>query len=223
MSWKDLLFEKVEDGNTPKETPKVEEVKQAPTGTIYFPQSTPSSFSTPTVTSVGSNCEPHMSKILEKYETGFNSLNQPGYDFFEFFQSVMKIDPRNPQVYDMAFTMGNSMDPTLTKEKLVSQAKFYLDEIGKVHTNFKTEGEAKKESINANKSSEGSSLVSQVEILKIDLEKITRELSDKESQLSTLDVKYTPQLVEIDCKLQANDLAKDKLISSIEMVRDNIK
>ena len=40
----------------------------------------------------------YMQKTFEMYEKGFESLNKNGFDFYEFYQSVMQGGPTNPQV-----------------------------------------------------------------------------------------------------------------------------
>jgi len=82
----------------------------------------------------------HLQQTLELYQNGFDSLNQPGYDFYEFYQSVVKTGPTNPQVYQMALTMANVVDKTLTKDKLIEQAGFYTTEINKVYSSFDEKG-----------------------------------------------------------------------------------
>lgn len=169
------------------------------------------------------NCEPHMANILAKYEQGFESLNLPGYDFFEFFSAVMLAGPENPQVYDMAFVMGKSMDATLTKEKLIKDADYYLGELQKVYETFKNEGESVLKKIKTDKDMSSNELVSRVEMIKSQIEGLTNELNNANSELMTLDSKFEPQMIEIQCKLKANEVASQTLSGKIKLVKNNIK
>lgn len=169
------------------------------------------------------NCEPHMANILAKYEQGFESLNLPGYDFFEFFSAVMLAGPENPQVYDMAFVMGKSMDATLTKEKLIKDADYYLGELEKVYETFKSEGETVLKKIKTDKDMSSNELVSRVEMIKSQIEGLTNELNNANSELMTLDSKFEPQIVEIQCKLKANEVASQTITGKIKLVKNNIK
>lgn len=168
-------------------------------------------------------CEPHMGKIFDKYEQKFESLNMQGYDFFEFFKMVMQVDPNNRQAYDMALTMGKSMDSTLTKEKLIEQSNFYVSELNKVHTSFNDEGKNKITNIEREKQNELSLLQNDIDSLEKTIEEAKKRLEEKKNLASNIDDKYNPTLIEVKCKLQANDMAKDKLVNSISLVVNNLK
>lgn len=210
--------------------------KNAESSSVTTPdaESTPAMVSTPTPVAVSTfnppvaptvdlSCEPHMQAILAQYEKGFDSLNLPGYDFFEFFNAVMLTDPNNPQVYEMAFTMGKSMDPTLTKEKLIKDGQYYLDELCKVHNTFKGEGQLALDKILEKKRLAGSELSTRIESLSAQIDNLTRELNTAKTEAQSLDTTFQPQITEIECKLKANDIAKDTLVNKINLVKNNIK
>ena len=79
---------------------------------------------TPPPSTLDSN--PYMEKTNKMYEEGFVKLNQPGYDFYEFYRAVTKGGVDNPQVYEMALEMGTAMDSDVSKQALTSQADFYI-------------------------------------------------------------------------------------------------
>jgi hypothetical protein len=39
----------------------------------------------------------HLEKAIELYQSGFDNLNQPGFDFYEYYQLVMNGGVTNPQ------------------------------------------------------------------------------------------------------------------------------
>lgn len=168
-------------------------------------------------------CEQHMGKFEEMYQKGFEDLNQSGYDFYEFYQSVLAGGPSNPSAYDMAFNMGKVMDKTLSKEKLLTQSEFYVNEVNKVHSNYVSAGNTKRTEISNKMNSEESTLKLEVESLSSQIESLQKKLETKKSELSNIHGKYSPQIAEVDCKLMANDIAKDKIINSIETVRQGIQ
>lgn len=197
---------------------------------ISFPNSDVKQSGFPTTSQVTSSsgvtaeqCEPHMGKIFDKYEQGFESLNVPGTDFFEFYKLVMQTDPNSKQAYDMALTMVKSMDSTLTKEKLIEQSQFYITELNKVHTSFSGEGTNKQNKILEDKQLELSSLGNDIITLERTIEEAKKSLEAKKLMVTNIDNKYETPLLEIKCKLQANDMAKDKLVKSIELVVNNLK
>lgn len=186
-------------------------------GNFGFGKSTPAA-----ATNNGQTDEEHLLKALEIYQNGFDSLNQPGYDFYEYYKSVSH-DIANAAIYPMAFTMGSAMDKTITKDKLLQQSDYYLSEIIKVYNDYVTKGNAKKQELITQKDNENKSLVGDLELLKQQLEAIKVQIQDRENKLSAIGTKYEPKINEIDSKLSANNIAKDKIVESIEQVKQGIK
>ena len=232
MGLKDLFI--VSDENT-SEQPKQEVVKPT-TSATKFPTSetneepssifsafgfgkteTPQPATTPTTVS-----NEHLQKAIELYQNGFDSLNQPGYDFYEFYQAVMQAGPTNPQIYVMALTMASAMDKSISKDKLVQQSEFYLAEINKVYQEYNSKGLSKKQDLTSQKQHENESLVGELSLLRQQLEAIQTQIADRENKLSVIDVKYAPMMSEVDSKLSANDMAKNKIVQSIEQVKNGI-
>lgn len=165
-----------------------------------------------------------LAKTTEMYQKGFEGLNQPGYDFFEFYQSIMGADGvNNPQFYKMALSMGVAMDKSITKDKLIMQSEYYISEIQKVHQDFAGQGTAKMNSILSQKSNEAQALTGELELMHQQLEMLQTQIKDRENKLAVIDNKYAPMLGEVDEKIRANDMVKDKLIGSLESVKNGIK
>ena len=167
-------------------------------------------------------CDPYMEEVLAKYESGLEGLNQPGYDFYEFFQAVTTSGVDNPQVYKMALTMAQAMDKSVTKTSLLSQSDFYVGEINKVHGNFSSKGTEKLTSLKTQKSGEESSLRTEAGDVETQIQQLKTRLSQINSQLGGIDIKYASQINEVECKIKANDNARDKIISSINKVKQGI-
>jgi hypothetical protein len=198
--------------------PTAETPSQA--SSFSFP-TTPAPSPIPTYVPVGVTQE-HLNNALEVYEKGFDSLNQPGYDFYEFFQAVMNAGADNPQIYQMAFMMGTGMDKTITKDKLVEQSNFYIAEITKVYNEYVAKGNAKKQETIDLKTNENQSLVGELDLMRQQMEALKTQIADREMKLQAIDGKYGPKLQEIEGKLAANDMAKNKVIQSIEQVKNGI-
>ncbi len=164
----------------------------------------------------------YIAKAIETYENGFESLNQPGYDFFEFYKTVLQGGIDNPQVYQMCFTMGNAMDKTITKEKLLQQSDFYISEITKVYNDNVNKGNIKRQDLITQKNNENQSLITELEMMKQQMEALKVQIQDRENKLSAIGGKYEPKLSEIESKLAANDIAKTILVNSIEQVKQGI-
>ena len=233
MGLKDLFIVSDENAN---EQPKQEVVKPTTSATKFptsetteEPSSIFSAFGfgktetpTPAPSMPTQVTNEHLEKAFELYQKGFDSLNQPGYDFYEFYQAVMQAGPTNPQIYAMALTMASAMDKSITKDKLVQQSEYYLAEINKVYQDYNSKGLSKKQDLTAQKQHENESLVGELSLLRQQLEAIQTQIADRENKLSVIDVKYAPMMVEVDSKLSANDMAKNKIVQSIEQVKNGI-
>ena len=238
MGFKDLFI--VSD-ETPNEKPK-ETAKQS-ASTTKFPNVAPeapvvSNFNFPTQESVKTTFTPtpvpapqsfpnvasseYLDKAIEVYQKGFDNLNQPGFDFYEFYQSVKSGGIDNPQVYSMAFQMASTMDKSITKPNLIHQADYYLGEIQKSYEEFAAKGEAKRQETEALKVNENQSLINELSDMNHQLEALKTQIEDRTRKLSAIDSKYLPQLSDIASKLAANITAKDRIMNSIQTVKQGI-
>jgi len=232
MGLKDLFINS--DENTNDKAKKQEPVKE--TGKTKFPTSNIDTTVTNQTTSsfnsfgFGKNTQPaslppsdeHFAKALEIYQVGFENLNQPGYDFFEFYQAVSQAGIDNPQIYVMAFAMGVAMDKTITKEKLLHQSEFYSSEINKAYNDYIAKGNSKKQELISQKENENQNLVSKLGMLKEQLEAINIQIEDCNNKLNAIGSKYEPKISEIESKLNANTLAKNQVVTSIDQVKQGI-
>ena len=122
----------------------------------------------------------------------------------------------------MAFAMGNAMDKTISKDKLIQQANFYITEINKVYTDYVSKGNQKKSELTEQKNEENKALVNELTLMKQQLEALQTQIQDRERKLSDIDGKYLPKINEVEQKLMANDMAKDKIVQSIITVQNGI-
>jgi hypothetical protein len=162
-------------------------------------------------------------KFVEKYQATFDGLNQTGYDFYEFYRGILggnMID--NPQGYQMALAMATGMDNSLTKEKLVSQADYYIAELNKTFQTYADNGNGKKQSLISEKNSENQTLTSDLANLKAQVEALTIQINSKQGLLSSIESKYQPLINEVDSKLRANEVAKNYIVNKISKVKTNL-
>lgn len=172
---------------------------------------------------VGStHCGPQMDAVMKLYEDGFESLNQPGIEFFEYFKSVVGGGVNIPGSYKMALNMLNGMGAGLTKDKLINQSQFYLTEIDKVHQSYSAKGIAKKAATEAERNNESEQLNADIALLRQQVEGLQNQIQTKSLELSGIDSRYNPILEEIGCKLEANNSARDTIAASIKKVVEGI-
>lgn len=211
-------FPKSTSKNTATKFPKEIEFQDDvfPTSTSVKPTKTASNVSN------GQPSEEHLTRFREMYKNGFDSLNQDGFDFYDFFQSVIHGGVDNPQTYTMAMAMGSAMDKSVTKNILLTQADFYMTEISKVHAKQSSSGGSKRQDTINQKDQENSSLSQDIQNLKLQASEIERQIKSKENELSSINNKYQPIISDIDSKLMANDLAKNEILTMIEKVKEGI-
>lgn len=226
MGLKSLFFTDAAEEN---QKPEAKEPTKFPTSNTTpattFPTTFPSSVpAAPSAPAFGSSAEnPFLNKCVEGYQTCFDNANQAGYDFYEFFQAIMNSGGAdNPQMYVMAMSMGTAMDKTCNKTKLLSQADFYLNEINKVYNQNVSSGNAKKQELITQKDSENHNLNAELNNLRAQLEAIQNQIRSREAQLSLIDSKYVPLINEVEQKIEANETAKDIIVSNITKVKNGI-
>ena len=227
MGFKDLFFINHEEKKAePKEdTQKSFKSKFPSSGSVSSTVETPTVKTNEPISAITPDnpaCAPHMDKIMKLYEDGFSGLNLAGYDFFEYFQAVVKTGPNNPEMYKMALTMAQAMDASVTKTSLITQSQYYIDEINKVYKSYVDNGNSKRQQALQAKGNEELSLTNELTEINNEIARLNQLKSQKENELSRIDSKYSPEITDIECKLMANDIAKDRIIGSIKTVVDGI-
>lgn len=195
------------------------------TSNTQFPQSTNKQFSKPSTqpptlsTTINHSI---LNGVIEMYEAGFESLNQPGYDFYEFFKAIKAVGSNDPAVYKMAFTMAQSVDAKVSKSVLLTQADYYIKEIEKVHKQYHTQGNNKKTQIVSAQKAQKDNLTSEISDLERQLLEIQTQISHKKNQLESID-NESGDVSNIDQKIAANDTARTKILETIMNVVNGIK
>lgn len=228
MGFKDLFFVSEDENKEEKresitfpETP----TNKFPEETTGFPTETESAapvVSTPKP-SVPTQCAPHMGDVMKLYEDGFMGLNKDGIEFFEFFEAVVDGGMENPGAYKMALKMLKGMESSMTKESLLAQSQYYIDELKKVHQHYSGAGETKKTELIAESKMEEQTLRDDVRQLEDQQKAITSQIQNKNLALNEIAGKFQPQLNDLDCKIMANDEAKNRILGTIESVVEGIK
>lgn len=219
FDWKGLFINTEEDTDSTEIKPDSSKSKPA----ASFPKSE-STTKFPEKTTIPNNLSQDvLNTIVEMYESGFESLNKPGYDFYEFFKAIKAVGSNDPQVYKMALTMAQSTDTNVTKSSLLDEADFYINEIEKVHKKYLEQGNSKKEGILNAAKTKKENLSSEIISLEKKLMEIQNQISSKKNDLQSLDIDLVSDVSEIDQKITANDVAKSKILSTIVSVVDGIK
>lgn len=171
-----------------------------------------------------------VNEVLGVYEKGIDSINMPGYDFYEFYKAISTIPAAGEQTYHMAFQMAKSMDATITAQKLINDADFYISKINEVHSQYNMQGEqkintlaGKKEDEKRKLSQEIDSASQQVNQLRNQLQLLENEINQKRLRVTTIEGEYLPQENAIRQKLMANDSARQISVQKLITVKEGIQ
>lgn len=224
MDFKSLFINSDEN-----EKPKQKEVVN--TGFRSMPTSSPSiptqSFggvtSSPQPISTDSESQKILETIKKTYENGFESLNKPGYDFYEYFKSIKSINGTSSDHYMMAFTLGKSMMENLSSESLSTDGQFYLDELNKAYTSFDNEGKFALGKLSSSRDEEKKEITKNIDSLHEQITQLQLQLDEQTLKFNSIDMKFEKQMNDTQLKLQINDQVKNELTNEIGMVITNIK
>jgi DNA-binding protein H-NS len=173
--------------------------------------------------------QPALNEVLAVYEKGIDSINMPGYDFYEFYKAISTVGNAGTETYSMAFQMAKSMDSSISSHKLVTDAEFYISKINEVHSQYTSQGQQKINEIDSRRNEEKNKLMSEIEqgtsqinMLKNQLQALESEINQKRITLTGVDAKYSPQEASVREKLLANDNAKQISVSKLIAVKEGI-
>ncbi|WP_062057604.1 hypothetical protein [Aquimarina longa] len=222
FNWKGIFINE-ETSEEEKSKEKVS-ISKPSSSTTSFPESSKSVSKFPDHTSKSTVVSDSvLNTIIEMYESGFESLNKPGYDFYEFFKAIKAVGSNDPSVYKMALTMAQSVESGITKNSLLSQADFYINEIEKVYKQYQSQGNAKKSKILNDQKTKKDLLDKEISDLEKQLLEIQNQISIKKNKLQSLDANQMSEVSNIDQKIAANDIARSKILETIVTVVDGIK
>ena len=211
FNWKSI-FVNDENSSLPKDEAKIQ-TSFIPTDS-KFPETNTITNSVPN----SNSNNPFLNEILEVYNKGFEGLNNEGFDFFEMYKSVMAVGPTNPQSYQMAFTMGKTIKSDLSKEFLLEKSKFYISEIEKVYAKYDATGNSKNKDLSDTISTQKNNLTKYISDLETQIAKLQSELETKKAELARIDFDNKEMFTQIQLKIEANNLAKHKILESINTV-----
>lgn len=217
FNWKSLFISDAE--NTPKQEPV--KMPESNSNSVNFPDTkfpTPSAPMPTGARSVASSVNPYLEEVMKVYEKGFDGLNSEGFDFFELYKSVIAVGANNPQSYQMAFAMGKSLRPELTKQFVLEKAQFYIAEIEKVYQNYDVIGNSKQKEILGAINHKKETLNNEINNLKNEIARLQNELQAKTTELQNIDSENSGAYNEIQKKIEANNLAKQQLLESVNTV-----
>ena len=194
---------------------------------LAFPVGEPNTATSQSFTTNNSN--PFLAEVIEVYEKGLESINMPGYDFYDFYLAVKAAGTQNEAIYKMAFQMGKTMDSSITPQKLTSDAEYYISKINDVYKNYSEKGGSKLTGLEEELRREKENLTTEERRIEADIMKMKQQITGMEQKLtqtrndlSKVGGKYKPQQDIIKQKLQANDEAMRVSIEKLNSIKEAI-
>ena len=231
-SWKSLFIKEEENEATPNTIPKKElPIKEeTPSFNPDLVKKSNSEFKTsPHVTQNSSSDNSSFEEVLKVYEKGLESINMPGYDFFEFYTAIHTVGESSEAAYTMAYKMAKTLDSTITPNKMIKDAEFYLSKIKEVHKQYESQGsnklgslENEKKSLEKKIESEISNNINEIEQLKVRIQELENKNQNKTKELSQVPEQFNSKIESIKEKLNANNKALEVSVSRIENVKNGI-
>ncbi|OQP52561.1 hypothetical protein A4H97_24875 [Niastella yeongjuensis] len=222
-NWKSLFVKETgsETEPTQKETPKKDS-----TESFSFPVAD----TLPAQTNFGTAAiDPVVKEVLDVYESGLDSINMPGYDFYEFYKAISSIGHANENTYQLAYQMAKSLDKTITTQKLMTDAEFYISKINEVHGQYVGQGNQKLSALQEKKNTDKDKLQREIDAaaaritqLRAELQQLEADISQKRAALAKTDETFTPQEKAIREKLMANDTARKVSIDKLNSIKEGI-
>lgn len=174
--------------------------------------------------------DPVVKDVLQVYMTGLESINMPGYDFYEFYMAISNTGLDNEQAYNMAYQMAKTMDKTISVQKLVNDAEFYVSKINEVHSQYVATGQQKLNALGEKKSNNKNKLQGEIDQatirlsqLRAELQQLESDTNEKRNTLSKIDESFTPQENSVREKLSANDMAHKVSIDKLNTIKFGIQ
>lgn len=224
-NWKSLFVKETESETAKKEKKDTTESFSFPTNDARA--TVPGSgFST---APQPSSIDPVVKEVIDVYESGLDSINMPGYDFYEFYKAISSISSVNEHTYQLAYQMAKSLDKTITPQKLMNDAEFYISKINEVHSQYVSQGQQKLNSLQEKKNTDKDKLQREIDAaaaritqLRAELQQLEAEVNQKRGLLAKTDEGFYPQEKAVREKLQANDMARKVSIEKLNSIKEGI-
>ncbi len=209
-SLKKLIFEDSEDapGTTPDQQPASNSTKTPEPVTNQPQVNLKENVSAVGVTDV-KQMKIKVLGILEK-------MNEPGLDFFEVWNAAAEMGSIDASTIKAAYTSLKYVEKDLNKQKLLTTGRNYATELKKVIEQESNQKQQQKQNLENSLVEEKNNLVNEIKTIEQNIADLKAKLQNKEQDLKSLNVKYDPQLKDIDQKIALGNAAVNEVIADIE-------
>lgn len=169
--------------------------------------------------------------LVGRFQKLIEEKNQTGFDFFEFSTMVLGVS-QTPTAdhFKIAFQGAKVMNAGVSKEQLLQSAAFYKQALETAYADTVKKGEDKRRAIDQQQVAQQQSLTNQISGIEQQVTDFQKKITDlqalkaaKTIELNALAGSFTPQIAEVETKLNATTLAKDQVLGRLSMIEEGIK
>lgn len=168
------------------------------------------------------NCDVEVKQVVEQYEAHLEKVNLDGYDFYEFYKSVMSIGIDNVSAYPIIFKTAQTIYSDLTAQKITETGQYYIQEITKAFVEFDTLCSEKLQKLEEQKASEKEFAQLKLNEINSKIQTLQAEYNETINELNSVDSKYIVETERVKCLSFANNTVKGNLEQTINKVISNI-
>lgn len=144
------------------------------------------------------------------------SVNQPGVDFLEVWNAAS--ENGGPAGVRAAFNALKFADKSLTREKVVSTGRYYIDALQKALQSDLAKKEAQQRALETEKTSRRQSLSNEIAAIEKQITDLQAQLVQKRNALTELDDRYEPQLAELQQKMVSGKSTIEAMLAQMHAI-----
>jgi hypothetical protein len=205
---KRLIFKDVPETEVPAPVPPPPVPETRPAGPAVAATTPPALSGWDTVSDSGTD-ETIRAKAYQLLE----SINQPGVDFMEVWNATT--ESGGPSGLKAAFNALKYADKTLTREKVLTTGRFYIDRLQKALTADLEKKRGQQAQLEAEKAAQHRNLTDTLSELETQLATLQKALVEKREALAGLETQYASKLQELEQKTHSGKTTIESLLQQM--------
>jgi hypothetical protein len=146
------------------------------------------------------------------------SLNKPGYDFFEVWNAAIEMGEANSSNIKAAFTSLRYVDKSLSKQKLLDTGNYYISSLKKVLDTETAKRQEEKDKLIQQKEQDKANLIAEISDIEQQIVALQNKLADKKLQSESVNEKYKLPVEIIEEKIGNGHLSVNSVLNEMQQV-----
>lgn len=144
------------------------------------------------------------------------SINQPGVDFLEVWNAAS--ENGGASGLRSAFNTLKYADKTLTREKVISSGRYYINALQKALQSDLERKAAQQQALQEEKKGQRESLGNEVDRIEKQIADLQKRLEEKRAALSEMDSRYEPRLRELQQKMDSGKRTIEAMLQQMHTI-----